>query len=791
MSKYSKTSPKKNKTGGHVGSKITQTGVDQGQHTIVVTEIVDASWSKKELIVGEDIEANVETSGFKDGTEITFEIFETDPNSPDIRRETLTKKLSGNKAKLTWKYPESIVPKNKASSQYSVASVYFTVYAHGESQMSNEIPVYSDLNIKVEKEDSTPISQVEVVIIQSDGKISFHNTDSSGMVSVKKLPPRNHKVKFTGSSRIVPEGEKIVDFSSAPQERNIVALGNKIHVFKLLELYAYCSHKVEGKRRSVGNIKVFEVVPDNIGKDAYKDEVMILSRTATDLQSNGKNLEKKEDEFGMHAFLLKCEQEFKGVTPNILKGDFWSGLVKPKEYPISGLPSPLTIKCYRPDIYKLQIKFPEMGKWSGGFQQQASASEVINSVKQKKPVKFERSPLTKSKGWDLKTWPERVHSDKNIIFQRNGALVDAKFYEYVGAIIVLANKLSQIVSFVQDNVPKIGFYFAWECQVFQGTFVVEWGWKEYKDQRAYYYIGVNLDVKIIEVKLEIGVGVSGFAFKIQIYGALNGSVTLSAKLCRYSPEGEAELSIPFGAEIIGSLGARAEAGCFVKMEGTVETGIKLEDGAFKFKENEGVSIGCTLKWSGLVGKLKISAGTAKKSGIEENRSPAEVAKEGREEIRPYETDEKASSTYEHELIGSSDLGKWQWPDPKAEYNPPVIPREDLHKMLVKKLTEGENIRVKIGEGWVLNRYMDMDKVAKEIEDKIHERNEIRKDPKTAEALVFDIRNRLEEIIHEIDSGSHLANMSKERFELFLNGGELKRRLNKYIDPIQDIINKNT
>ena len=52
-------------------------------------------------------------------------------------------------------------------------------------------------------------------------------------------------------------------------------------------------NKVEGKRRSVGNIKVFEVVPDNIGKDAYKDEVMILSRTVTDLQSNGKTIEKK------------------------------------------------------------------------------------------------------------------------------------------------------------------------------------------------------------------------------------------------------------------------------------------------------------------------------------------------------------------------------------------------------------------------------------------------------------------------------------------------------------------
>ena len=106
--------------------------------------------------------------------------------------------------------------------------------------MSGEIPVYSDLNIKVEKEDGTPIPKVEIVLNQSDGKISFHNTDSSGMVSVKKLPPRNQTIKFTGA-RIVPDGEKIIDFNSAPQERNILALGNKIHVFKLLELYAYCS----------------------------------------------------------------------------------------------------------------------------------------------------------------------------------------------------------------------------------------------------------------------------------------------------------------------------------------------------------------------------------------------------------------------------------------------------------------------------------------------------------------------------------------------------------------------
>ena len=296
---------------------------------------------------------------------------------------------------------------------------------------------------------------------------------------------------------------------------------------------------------------------------------------------------------------------------------------------------------------------------------------------------------------------------------------------------------------------------------------------EYKDNRAYYYIGTNIDIKLIDFKFELGIGVSGFSFKIQIYGSLTGGVTLSVKLSRYSPNGNGEVAVPFSAEIVGSLGTRAEVGCFVKMEGSVETGIKLEDGAFKFRHSDGYSIGCSLKWSGIVGKLKISAGTAKKEGAEEKM------------------DEKTSSTFEHELIGSEELGKWEWSSKhQPEYKPPTISRDDLHKMLKKKLTEGVDILVKIGEGLLGNKYMDFDKMAEQIEERIHARNDIRMDPKSAEALVLEIRQSLENIMNRRYHGL-TAYLEQDQFKSFLDGSELKYILDKDIDPMQELIDKNS
>jgi hypothetical protein len=229
----------------------------------------------------------------------------------------------------------------------------------------------------------------------------------------------------------------------------------------------------------------------------------------------------------------------------------------------------------------------------------------------------------------------------------------------------------------------------------------------------------------------------------------------------------------------------------IKMEGTVETGIQAEDGAFKFSKAEGWSAKCTLKWSGLVGRLKVSGGTAKKEGTDELKSDAQVMAEQSHEINPNETDEKAHSEYEHELIKSQELGRWEWSKKGAkEYNPPIIPREDLHKMLKKRLTEGDGVHVKVGKKWLGMRddFMDEDEMAEGFEEKIHNRNDIRKDPKSAEALAFKIRASLDAITYGKYRGATIA-MDKEEFTGFLEGQDFKAILDDDADPITRAINK--
>lgn len=787
---YTHTTPANTKATRTAGSNFKQTHVAQGDHVIKINHITNATWSKAELKIGEQIDASVDTVGLADGTEITFSFFEKEFNAPprNLEYPNPNPKVSGNKAKVTWKYPENVVPQNNPL-QYSDATVYFVAKFGQSTRPSNSIPLYSDLNIKVEKEDGNPIPSVKAVVKLSTGVSVEKTTDSSGKIAITKAPARVHRIVFPESPRAVPAEETIGDFDLEPKVRNILAFGSNVHVFRMIEMYAYCSHEYEGKRRSVANTNLFEVVPDYNGNDAYKDKVMILTRSPATPQIGGKDLEKQKDkEFGMNAFLLECEQAFGKDVPNIFNSDFWEGLFKPHEYKIDGLPiKTFTVKCYRPDRYKLQLQFPELGKWKGGFRLQKSTTDIKNQVTMKKPVELEHHPLQKGEGWSGTKYPKKVQSDTTILFLRNGAQVDVKFMDYVGAFIDLSNKLSQIISFVEDNVPQVGFYFQWECQVLQGTFVIEWGWKEYEDYRAYYYTGVNLDIKLIEVKLEIGVGISGFTFKLQLYGALNGSISLSVRQSIVSPDGDPEFDFPFGGEIIGSLGARAEVGCWVKMEGTIETGIQVEDGAFKFSHKEGLSAACTLKWSGLVGRLKVSGGTANKEGTDELKSDAEVIAEQSQEISPNETDEKGHTEYEHELIKSQELGRWEWSKNGAkEYNPPVIPREDLHKMLKKRLAEGKKIRVKIGKGWFTDNYMEMDAVAEEIEKKIHARNDIRKDPKSAEALAFKIRASLDAIMNGKYRGT-TAYMEEQEFTSFLGGEDLKAIFDNDIDPIQDAI----
>ncbi|HEX7510696.1 MAG TPA: hypothetical protein VF335_05310, partial [Chitinivibrionales bacterium] len=110
--KYQIEHPKNRKNSGAVGNGIKQTNIDPGDRTITIADILECSWSKKELFVGESIDANIETSAVKDGTKIQVSVYEREAGEPDVWWGDFTKAVTGNKAKLTWKYPEITKPED-------------------------------------------------------------------------------------------------------------------------------------------------------------------------------------------------------------------------------------------------------------------------------------------------------------------------------------------------------------------------------------------------------------------------------------------------------------------------------------------------------------------------------------------------------------------------------------------------------------------------------------------------------------------------------------------------------
>lgn len=753
------------------GNELRRNSVPVGTCEVTPVAITKMEWSKKELIVDEIIEAQVTVEGIDDGEELLIEFFERDGTRQEFCHSSETALVQGGQARIAWRYP-TYKQQQKGAYRYSSPSIYFTAeWYDTPRQKSKQIPIYTDLNIKVQKEDGTAIAEQEVHLQLSNGRHLKKKTDASGKLVVKKLPPRAHKIKFPGAPRIIAPGNTTTDFNPEPQEMTVVAAGSTVMLFTLIDLYAYCLHKIEGKQRAVCNTSKFEVVPAFQNKDDYKDVVTILSRTAANPSCNGVALEKLTDVYGMHAFLLTCKQDHKWVA-QIWKPSFWTGLKKPDEYQIAGLPKAFTVACYRPDRFKLQLQFPPLRTWSAG----TPIGTKFDDIKKHVNIKNAGGVVTGKVFTPAQTegfredgkFPTPANGNAPITLFRNGTELQQNFFEVFGAVIELVKSVNGIVQKVQENVPKVGWYAEVENKFLQGTFVLEWGWKEYKDHRAFYYMGLNINLKILEVKFEIGIGVSGFCCKLQLFGALAGSVEVSAKLCRVAPEGNPELSIPFAAEIKGMFGLRAQLGYAIKAEGTVETGFKINDGAFKFFQSNGCSLEAQLEWTGITAKFVVSGGKAKAKGTETKYDPS------------------SKKEYVHNLVDPIPVKTWNWPKPAEPYNPPIIPAETLHKMVVKMLKKKDiEVLISKGEWYEADKEYSTIEVAKDIEKIIHARSDLQRDEKSTEALLFKITDCLE---LRMKSENYLSMSS---FESFMESTELKGILDSCVDPIQAMLNENS
>lgn len=569
------------------------------------------------------------------------------------------------------------------------------------------------------------------------------------------------------------------------------------------EVYLLCEHEFDKHQRSVEDKQGrFEIVAT---ASKGKDKVTVLhgggggSPAEIQVSCKGKKTAVKSAGTERGGELTRYSFDCQSQAPdnfNIVSGGFWKQLFEGTTYSVEGLGHPVSIIARPPHKWKLSVQFPAMRGLKVGSKlekqamvaagpgflaaaQRTTATIEVEKTGWKKLKSTET--LTASQTTGVAMTPGGVAAFqqtsltassslgaaggkvKAVALSRDDQEISLEKVPSLKAffsIVEIANDILGVIRAVQDAVPKVGWYAEFNLQVLQGTFAVEWQWKEHKDHRSFLWFKTGISLTLFTVSLEIGVGVSGCSFKAQIFAKLQGSVDVGLHAERVSPDAWDAVQIPMKATIKGAIGARFEAGSFVNVEASLETALELS-GTFTINTKSGVSASTSLKWTGLKGTVTASLGKGGSLG---------------------------SYTGEQTFIDEVDLGSSKWPEEKP-YNPEYVARAKIKSILVEKIAGGWGIRVftPSGSAFTPDRQWTYEEIAEKLTAKIDARRDIRRDGRSVEGLAHDIRQRLDAMGKRDWS---LDWIDGARFERFVSGGELDALMTaSYIDPCKEVLAK--
>lgn len=520
--------------------------------------------------------------------------------------------------------------------------------------------------------------------------------------------------------------------------------------FRKDPLRVYCLHQTdEGEMRSANQADPFEVVPDD--EDAV-DIVYIVYGGDKNLEGPS-DLELVSESQGRKVYALECSH--KGdLEKSFISRAHWKSLKTPTVANVTGTDRDIKIKTYPSRKHRLAFEFPAMreiegGSKVGGMKKKKEGGEKKDSVNK---TKGEESSWESWKGMESPDSPTfESDTPPPIRYSVDGEPVEQNVLELAGAVLELGKRILTMYRTVRDNVPKVGWYFEADFQLMQGVFVLSWQWREHHDHRAFLWVGAMMDIDILSASVEIGIGVEGFGFALQLYGRVNGSLGVTASLQRASPDMGGKLEIPLNAEIKGLLGVRFEAGNSVQATGKFVTALKFS-GGLALDTDEGASIETGIEWTGIAGVIVGSVSFAGVYGYEKRKDVT--------------------------LVDESDLGSWKWPR-ESTYEPERVSDSEMKSIMKEKLTSGllNQARVRRESGELVETDAILDSLARNIEG-----SRILRDEKTIEALSHDIRQRLEQI--ESDYWLSKDSLSYDRFMTFCEE-ELPTFLDNYVDPMAE------
>ena len=372
---------------------------------------------------------------------------------------------------------------------------------------------------------------------------------------------------------------------------------------------------------------------------------------------------------------------------------------------------------------------------------------------------------------------------------RKQSLVDSVTYELNGQKVTLSSITQLLHGFlaigyairhmseVLKAVPKVGWYWDLDATFFEGKVAVGWGWREHASHEAYFWAGFDINVTLIEVQLEIGIGVSWASAEALVFSQIKGSIVVKVSGERTAPTDVGELRLGLDAGIAGALGARMKVPFLFEVEGNGSTELKLDRAALVFSDGEGFLMEGDVVWTGLKGTLKASTAAQSKG-----RDVTPVA--GATAVQDASLGQ-ASGEWSAQWVDPVTLGSFRWPsidtDDEGALTLDAIADRVGTALYGSRLTPFDNVVVEEQRRWFDDR-TPMDQVAGYIATRIDSRTDIRKDQASIDRIARSVYQDLRGIANQPDQRADdewhdlRLSLTWTRLYDYVNNGELDARI---------------
>lgn len=509
-----------------------------------------------------------------------------------------------------------------------------------------------------------------------------------------------------------------------------------------------------------------------------------------------------------------------------------------KDYTITNVPkgfSPINLRLYNPERWGLIIGIPPLKKFSGGAKleqvgvkepkleysserkvesntfgntysagnkQSTSISSSNNNQptahttiikKTESEISIKERETSSSSGIAVSINKESFFS-KNpsnkayIKLFRNASPEKVDILTTVNNILAIGNMVKQVLDGIKDNVPKVGFYFDYNLEIFSGEIKLGWGWAECTDKRAYYQLFVDSRINILKASIEFGFGISVVAFKAQIFAQGSGRIGLDhsweSKPDATTDDYSVEFNINGGINLC--IGVRFDVLFILKVELTINSGIEIP-GVFEYSPRleRGFQFSFSPVFTGIYVNLSAGVGHAGAYATKKNRKQAEKTQSKLE---------KLSKNGPIILYPEKKLAEWVFP--KAEEKKPgkpITPKElqDVFKKMLNGTLEDEKkdkIRIRRRKNFLIfhpTEKVDIEEIAVKLQQKVNGRK-IDLNNNAVGLLMHTIRQRFERFqVYKTLLGIHY--IEEEDVLDFIDGDEYEELLLSFEDPVLTMI----